>query len=93
MPNAPIFLPDAGIEGNVFTDVTTRYSPDPAGGAGTVSFRAVMNLWSVMVGIDGDVTPTAIAAITNPITNIVIKNSVMCLLFVCAACYACDSLR
>lgn len=53
--------PDAGIEGNVFTDVTTRYSPDPAGGAGTVSFRAVMNLWSVMVGIDGDVTSTAIA--------------------------------
>jgi hypothetical protein len=38
-------------------------------------------------------TPTAIAAITSPITNIVIKNSVMCLLFVCEASYACDSLR
>ena len=53
--------PDPGIEGNVFTDVTTRYSPDPAGGAGTVSFRAAMNLWSVLVGIDGDITPAAIA--------------------------------
>jgi branched-chain amino acid transport system substrate-binding protein len=53
--------PDPGIEGNLFVDVTTRYSPDPAGGAGTVSFRAAMNLWSVMAGIDGDVTPTAIA--------------------------------
>lgn len=53
--------PDPGIEGNVFTDVTARYTPDPAGGAGTVSFRAAMNLWSVLAGIDGDITPAAIA--------------------------------
>jgi branched-chain amino acid transport system substrate-binding protein len=51
-----------GVEGPLFLDVTNRYSDEPAGGAGTVSFRAMMNVWAALARVDGELTPEAIRA-------------------------------
>lgn len=50
------------IEGNLFLGATERYVAEEAGGAGTVGFRAAMNLWAAVNGIDGDITPASITA-------------------------------
>ncbi len=50
----------ASLDGELFEAVVDRYATDAAGGAGTVSFRAVMNLWSVLDGLD-DPTPASVA--------------------------------
>ena len=47
-------------EREMYFDVADRYADEPAGGAGTVSFRAVMNLWAVLTAIGPDITPAAI---------------------------------
>jgi branched-chain amino acid transport system substrate-binding protein len=46
----------------LFVEVTARYADEPAGGAGTVSMRAMMNLWAALVAIDGDITPATVLA-------------------------------
>jgi branched-chain amino acid transport system substrate-binding protein len=48
------------IEGDLFVGATERYVTQEAGGAGTVGFRAAMNLWAAMNRIDGDITPATI---------------------------------
>ncbi len=48
------------VEGSVYQAVIDRYASEPAGGAGTVTFRAAMNLWAVLSGIEGDLTPAAV---------------------------------
>jgi branched-chain amino acid transport system substrate-binding protein len=40
------------VEGSLFQAVIDRYATEPAGGAGTVSFRSTMNLWSLLLGLD-----------------------------------------
>lgn len=52
--------PDPGIEGDLFLGATERYVTEAAGGAGTVGFRAAMNLWGAMNGIEDEVTSAAI---------------------------------
>jgi len=49
-------------EADLYADVTERYAPGPAGGAGTVGFRGFMNLYALLdeLGPDG-ITPAAIA--------------------------------
>lgn len=47
-------------EGQMFTAATEKYATEPAGGAGTVGFRAAMNLWAAMVDLQGEVTPQAL---------------------------------
>ncbi|MFM8562463.1 MAG: ABC transporter substrate-binding protein [Acidimicrobiia bacterium] len=52
------------IEGNLFLAATERYVDEPAGGSGTVSFRAMMNLWAALVAVDSagsPITPDAIS--------------------------------
>jgi branched-chain amino acid transport system substrate-binding protein len=36
------------VEGEIYLAATERYAPEPAGGAGTVSFRAAMNVWALL---------------------------------------------
>jgi branched-chain amino acid transport system substrate-binding protein len=48
------------VEGQLFAAVTERYVDEPAGGAGTVSMRAMMNLWQAMNAIEGDITPASV---------------------------------
>lgn len=52
------------IEAQMYLAAIDRYVTEPAGGAGTVSFRAAMNLWAALVAVDaaGDVTPAALRA-------------------------------
>jgi branched-chain amino acid transport system substrate-binding protein len=50
---------DAGADGDLYLAVTDRYADDEAGGAGTVSFRAAMNLWHLLTALD-DPTPAAL---------------------------------
>ncbi len=42
---------DDNREGEIFVAATDRYATEPAGGAGTVSFRGMMNLWAVLTAI------------------------------------------
>ncbi len=49
---------ESGTDGELFLAVTERYSPDPAGGAGTVAFRAAMNLWRVLDEVAATARPT-----------------------------------
>jgi branched-chain amino acid transport system substrate-binding protein len=53
-------------EADLYADVTDRYAPGPAGGAGTVGFRGFMNLWSILdeLGPDG-VTADSIATLAR----------------------------
>jgi branched-chain amino acid transport system substrate-binding protein len=53
---------DASTDGDLFVAVTDRYADAAAGGAGTIGFRAAMNLWAVLDRIDGVITPESIAA-------------------------------
>ena len=53
---------DAGIEGDLFTAVIDRYATEPAGGGGTVTFRAAMNIWALLEDLGGDVSAERIAA-------------------------------
>lgn len=41
-------------EGAIYTAVVDKYAVDPAGGAGTVGFRSVMNLYSILVELGPD---------------------------------------
>jgi branched-chain amino acid transport system substrate-binding protein len=50
----------ATLDGDLYQAVVDRYATEAAGGAGTVSFRAVMNLWSVLAALD-EPTPAAVA--------------------------------
>lgn len=52
---------DAGIEGDLYQDVVDRYATAPAGGGGTVTFRAAMNVWALLSSLGDDVTPAAAA--------------------------------
>ncbi len=54
--------PNESIEGEMFALVAERYATDPAGGAGTVTFRAMMNLWAVLNKVGADAAPEAISA-------------------------------
>ncbi|MEJ7583512.1 MAG: ABC transporter substrate-binding protein [Acidimicrobiales bacterium] len=60
----PIRPGEAGNDGKVYNAAMARYAPDaPAPSAATVSFRAMMNLWSVMTEIGpDDLTPAALLA-------------------------------
>jgi branched-chain amino acid transport system substrate-binding protein len=50
-------------QGQLYLDVVDRYATEPAGGAGTVGFRAMMNLWSVLQGLtDAGADPEAITS-------------------------------
>lgn len=51
----------AAVDGELFQAVIDRYATGPGGGAGTVSFRAMMNLWSVLAAA-AEPTPAAITA-------------------------------
>lgn len=53
---------DAGIEGDLYQDVVDRYATAPAGGGGTVTFRAAMNVWELLTSLGDDVTPAAASA-------------------------------
>lgn len=53
---------DGSTDGDLFVAVTDRYAEAEAGGAGTIGFRAAMNLWAVIDQIEGAITPAAIAA-------------------------------
>jgi branched-chain amino acid transport system substrate-binding protein len=53
------------VDGPLYAEAAERYGPDgyEAAGAGTVSFRAVMNLWVALNDLDaGDLTPEAVIA-------------------------------
>lgn len=52
---------ESTTEGALFQAVVDRYATEPAGGAGTVSIRSVMNLWRAMTSLSGEVAPAAIA--------------------------------
>jgi branched-chain amino acid transport system substrate-binding protein len=52
---------DAGIEGDLYQDAVDRYATAPAGGGGTVTFRATMNVWAMLSDLGADVTPAAAA--------------------------------
>lgn len=52
---------EATTDGGLYQAVIDRYATEPAGGAGTVSFRSAMNLWAAMISIDGNVTAAAIS--------------------------------
>ncbi len=41
-------------EGNIYQAAVDAYAVGPAGGAGTVGFRSVMNLYSILVELGGD---------------------------------------
>lgn len=41
-------------EGALFDEATQRYAAEPAGGAGTVGFRGMMNLYGILSNIGGD---------------------------------------
>lgn len=53
---------DASTDGDLFVAVTSRYAEAAAGGAGTIGFRAAMNLWAALDGIEGAITTESIAA-------------------------------
>jgi branched-chain amino acid transport system substrate-binding protein len=53
----------SAAEAAMFFDVTEVYATEPAGGAGTVGFRAIMNLWAAMRAVDGDVSSSAIITV------------------------------
>lgn len=42
------------IEGLMYQNAVDAYATEPAGGAGTVGFRGMMNLWDVLVTVGGD---------------------------------------
>lgn len=42
------------IEGAIFQDVIDRYATEPAGAAGTVGFRGLMNLYAMLRELGGD---------------------------------------
>ena len=50
----------AGAEASMFFDVTEAFATEPAGGAGTIGFRAILNLWAAMRAVPGDVSSEAI---------------------------------
>lgn len=58
----PIDRGEDNVDFSLYTAVADEYGDgfDPVG-AGTVTFRSMMNLWAVMVGLD-EVTPEAISA-------------------------------
>ncbi|MFZ9627849.1 MAG: ABC transporter substrate-binding protein [Ilumatobacteraceae bacterium] len=54
------------IEASIYQEVVERYADEPAGGAGTVSFRGFMNLYSLMLDLGPDaVTSAALAALAR----------------------------
>lgn len=63
---------EATTDGSLYQAVIDRYATEPAGGAGTVSFRSAMNLWAAMTSIDGEVTA---AAITEALRGAVDRDS------------------
>lgn len=57
--------------GSIYQDAVDTYAVDPADGAGTVGFRGLMNLWSILDEIGPDVTSadvleTVRAAVDRP---------------------------
>ena len=50
------------VEGELFNLATERYATEPAGGAGTVGFRGMMNLYALMIGIGPDVDSESLIA-------------------------------
>jgi branched-chain amino acid transport system substrate-binding protein len=61
----PLDMETGVVDGPIYLQASVRYGPDgyEAQSAGTVSFRAVMNLWSIMneVGVD-ELTPETVIA-------------------------------
>ncbi len=53
---------EATTDGSLYQAVIDRYATEPAGGAGTVSFRSAMNLWLAMTAIDGEISAESIIA-------------------------------
>ncbi len=62
----------ADVEGALYDLAINTYAPGPAGGAGTVGFRGVMNLYSILLELGGDnitsqgITDIASAAVDRP---------------------------
>ena len=53
------------VEGAMYQAVVDRYATEPAGGAGTVGFRGLMNLYALLLDVDGDVTSGRLAALAR----------------------------
>jgi branched-chain amino acid transport system substrate-binding protein len=53
---------EPGIEGQLYNAVVDRYATAPAGGGGTVAFRATMNVWALLNDLGDEVTPEAAIA-------------------------------
>jgi len=45
---------EPSAEGTLYGEATTIYATEPAGGAGTVGFRSMMNLWGLLSGLGAD---------------------------------------
>ncbi|MEX0847243.1 MAG: ABC transporter substrate-binding protein [Ilumatobacteraceae bacterium] len=58
----------SALDGELFQAVIDRYATGPGGGAGTVSFRAMLNLWSVLTTLD-EPTPAGIATAMRATVN------------------------
>lgn len=55
------------VEGEIYLAAVDQYAVEPAGGAGTVGFRGMMNLWDVLqeVGFDDLSTETVLANVKS----------------------------
>lgn len=53
---------DENREAEIFAAATERYATEPAGGAGTVSFRGAMNLWAALTEVAQDEGSDAITS-------------------------------
>ena len=47
-------------EGDLYAAAVEMYAKEPAGGAGTVGFRGMMNLYGLLVGLGDDITSASI---------------------------------
>lgn len=45
------------VEGQLYQDAVDRFATEEAGGAGTVTFRAALNLWQLLRSLPEDATP------------------------------------
>ncbi len=55
----------ADVEGALYQAVVDRYATEPAGGAGTVGFRGLMNLYSLLLDLDGDISSDQLATLAR----------------------------
>ena len=53
------------VDASIFQDVIDRYANQPAGGAGTVSFRGFMNLYALLLEAGPTATPGVLASLAE----------------------------